>query len=439
MSGLAAAYALRRVGHRVLVLEQRHDFFDVERAGGFRMPPNMSKVFYHWGLETQVRKLAIKSSSVSFRRMESGESLGQHVWDEEVLRETGGDFIFAHHSDLRIFLYNRALDAGARFQANSKVADIDVCSRTVTLESGQTFTADVLIGADGFTGCSRTYLLDGKIENHVRTGMLMYNALIPGEAVRADPELAHFITSDHQVQNVWFGNGTACLVYEIGGNQDLGLHAYAADNGADIEYDVDVEELIEAVQGAESQIVKLAKLAKNISRTPVQESPDMEDWVHDDGPLLLVGDAAHVMPPGSIQSACMGIEDAAVLAKLFSHLLNREQIQSFLYAFQDLRQNRCAGTRMAEMGNVYYMAMQDSDQQRSRDQSFREKAENGLSPISSDSAGTAEAWEGIKEMFGYDAEDEADNWWVEWGILRERAKQTEMDSGLFVQDVRLKR
>jgi salicylate hydroxylase len=152
-------------------------------------------------------------------------------------------------------LYNHALDAGARFQANSKVADIDVCSRTVTLESGQTLTADVLIGADGFTGCSRTYLLDGKIENHVRTGMLMYklrdirfqslafflrgfcnySALIPGEAVRADPELAHFLTSDvsikkvenehfgsswrlvasHQVQNVWFGNGTACLVYEI--------------------------------------------------------------------------------------------------------------------------------------------------------------------------------------------------------------------------------
>lgn len=32
LSGLAAAYALTRVGHRVLVLEMRHDFLDVSTA-----------------------------------------------------------------------------------------------------------------------------------------------------------------------------------------------------------------------------------------------------------------------------------------------------------------------------------------------------------------------------------------------------------------------
>jgi salicylate hydroxylase len=28
----------------------------------------------------------------------------------------------------------------------------------------------------------------------------------------------------------------------------------------------------------------------------------------------------------------------------------------------------------------------------------------------------------LMTIWGYDAEDEADNWWVEWGLLRERAK-----------------
>jgi len=33
-------------------------------------------------------------------------------------------------------------------------------------------------------------------------------------------------------------------------------------------------------------------------------------------------------------------------------------------------------------------------------------------------------WEEIRTTFGYDCEDEADNWWVQWGLLRERAKET---------------
>lgn len=29
---------------------------------------------------------------------------------------------------------------------------------------------------------------------------------------------------------------------------------------------------------------------------PVYDESDLEDWVHDDGPLVLIGDAAHPMP-----------------------------------------------------------------------------------------------------------------------------------------------
>jgi len=138
--------------------------------------------------------------------------------------------------------------------------------------------------------------------------------------------------------------------------------------------------------------------------------------------MLVIGDAAHKMPPGAVQSACMGIEDAAVLAKLFSHLLNHDQIRSFLYAFQDLRKARCEAARVSEMSNLYFMALPDGEQQRGRDNTFKERSLRGLSPLPDESAGASDLWDGIKDLFNYDAEDEADNWWVEWGILRERAK-----------------
>lgn len=36
-------------------------------------------------------------------------------------------------------------------------------------------------------------------------------------------------------------------------------------------------------------------------------------------------------------------------------------------------------------------------------------------------------WEQVKELFGYDPEDQADDWWIKWGLLRERAKDRTRD------------
>jgi hypothetical protein len=79
------------------------------------MPANMSKLFYHWGLEDIISKMGKKSTSVDLQRctylhsshseftadllyqtVESGEWMGTHIWEEEMIQETGGDFIFAH-------------------------------------------------------------------------------------------------------------------------------------------------------------------------------------------------------------------------------------------------------------------------------------------------------------------------------------------------------
>jgi hypothetical protein len=51
----------------------------------------------------------------------------------------------------------------------------------------------------------------------------------------------------------------------------------------------------------------------------------------------------------------MSLEDASVLAKLFSHLRNKEQIPSFMYAFQNLREERCQKNRTLDIGNVLFL------------------------------------------------------------------------------------
>lgn len=132
----------------------------------------------------------------------------------------------------------------------------------------------------------------------------------------------------------------------------------------------------------------------------------------------------------------MAVEDGAVLAKLFSHLRSADQIESFLWAFQDLRQPRINLVYGREVGIIQYMTMPPCEFQAGRDQEMRAKRDAGINVL--DALGDMEEtpqWQEIKEIFGYDAEDEADNWWVEWGLLRERAKGADLEERSLFDDV----
>jgi salicylate hydroxylase len=129
----------------------------------------------------------------------------------------------------------------------------------------------------------------------------------------------------------------------------------------------------------------------------------------------------------------MAIEDSAVLAKLFGHLISADQVTSFLYAFPELRQGRTKSTRVNEMGNIYFMAMPDDAGALQRDEHFKARRDKNLSPLEDESGDASSVWESIKDTWCYDAEDEADDWWVGWGMLRLRSQQTELNFGMELQ------
>lgn len=124
----------------------------------------------------------------------------------------------------------------------------------------------------------------------------------------------------------------------------------------------------------------------------------------------------------------MSLEDASVLAKLFSHLRNEEQIPSFLFAFQNLREERCQKNRALDIGNILFMMEPEGEGTAQRDAMMREKHDQGRNVLSGDDEDSNVAqWDHNRELFGYDAEDEADNWWVQWGLLQERAKASQWE------------
>lgn len=122
----------------------------------------------------------------------------------------------------------------------------------------------------------------------------------------------------------------------------------------------------------------------------------------------------------------MAVEDAAVLGKLFCHLSSRDQISSFLWAYQDIRQGRCAALHQVELGGIYFMTLEDGPEQQARDEGLKARHRAGKNAMSGEDGEEETAqWRDVRATFDYDCEDEADNWWVQWGLLRERAKGPE--------------
>ncbi|KAK7029131.1 6-hydroxynicotinate 3-monooxygenase [Favolaschia claudopus] len=364
VSGLSCAIALRRAGHRVVVVEREKEIGQSDVGRGVRLPPNLSKILYRWNLKSEVSAFAAKSKQIQIYRLDTGDCLGDHYWDDEVLRETQGEFLFGHLADLRKMMYAVAV------RLATTAVSVDPERRAVTLGSGETLTADVVIGADGAFGLVRPMLLN---EQGIQEATKPTIATVPKALVEKDPQSKHFY--EHEVISVFsfFGNNRSAISHPTGGLPCFTFTLYRP-------YDEYESTPPEGMRAA---------LPQSNFKT------------------------------GSIQQYAMGLEDGAVLPKLFSHLATDSQITDFLYAFQELRQPRAQTVLTSETGVIHYMGMPNGLDQEARDQAMQAKHKAGGYLFSGDDE-SAE-WAEIKTVFGYDAEDEADNWWVTWGRLKARS------------------
>ncbi|KAF8650592.1 hypothetical protein AX16_005177 [Volvariella volvacea WC 439] len=424
VGGLACAIALRRVGHRVTVLEKNLTL--EQTMGGSRVPPNLSKILYHWGLKDEMAKISTKSDAIHLllarNPAETGETVGVHHWNEEMLKEVRGDFVSLYHADLRKLLYDVAIDFGVKVRFGACVVAVDPDEPSATLATQEVINADVIIGADGVRGVCRRLLTPRPAG---RLGTLnMYSTTIRREDVLACEELRFLYETPETSMFTWWGNGRFVLIFPIGPNRDIGMCVYGPRDGIEDTWDktVAADGMHAILAPCEPRLRKLAELSQSPVCVNVREYEDLEDWVHDSGRLIIIGEAAHPLPAGAIQLSTMAVEDAAALGRLFCHLKSDEQIPDFLWALQNLRRTRCSAVYRKEAGDLVFMSIPPGEAQEARDSVMRAKRDAGIDALASTN-GFEESpeWEEIKEVFAYDAEDEADNWWQEWGILKERA------------------
>jgi salicylate hydroxylase len=93
---------------------------------------------------------------------------------------------------------------------NSKVVSIDPRAATATLETGERFSGDLIIGADGIKSIVRGAVVGGPTRAPIHTGDSAYRSVIPTAGMLADPDLKGLVESSEMIS--WMGPGESPLL-----------------------------------------------------------------------------------------------------------------------------------------------------------------------------------------------------------------------------------
>lgn len=117
------------------------------------------------------------------------------------------------HADAQRMLYDLALSAGAKVDFGVDVVSVTAGDPKpiVTLGTGQTITADIVIGADGPFSIVRRTAIDMETDLEP-TGMVVYSGTISANKVLKDPVLAPFLQADEVSCDSVFSSMTLTLL-----------------------------------------------------------------------------------------------------------------------------------------------------------------------------------------------------------------------------------
>ncbi|KAG2145434.1 uncharacterized protein EDB93DRAFT_1087020 [Suillus bovinus] len=421
LGGLAAAYCLAQAGHNITILEAASAIGEV--GAGVQASPNVSRLLIRWGLGPRLQELGVKIQALSLKRWENDEVIGWTPFGDLIDKEYGFPFYLLHRADFHRMLHETA-EPYCNIRINSRVVSVDPSKPSVTLASGEVVYADLLIGADGVKSVTREYVVGGPDKPRA-TGDAAYRALIPAEKLLQDDELRPLM--EKMESNIWMGPGGHIVGYTISAKKEFNLvMMHPDDTEGGIESwtaEGNLDKMRETYKGWSTTIQKLLALVPSTLNWRLMDRDPLPSWIHKDGKLALLGDSCHPMLPYRAQGSAMAIEDAAVLGNLFSHCSDRSQIAPLLYAYQSIRYDRATATQKSSSLNRFIFHKPDGPEQEARDREMRAAKEDAVRVARGEKSmytltGNSNQWADKTKsaiQFGYDADEEAEKWWLENG------------------------
>lgn len=165
--------------------------------------------------------------------------------------------------------------------------------------------------------------------------------------------------------------------------------------------------------------------------------PEIENWSDDSHRIVLIGEASYplivspfdaarylysdydTLQPCSTQSCSLSVEAAAVLSTLLSYVRSFDHIPHLVNAYETIRRERSKFLHEVEVTSVMQSMCPPGPEQEARNVEMLKLLHAGQHKWDDDAY--LGIWGQLCQVWAYDAFDAADDWWVQWGVLRERA------------------
>jgi 2-polyprenyl-6-methoxyphenol hydroxylase-like FAD-dependent oxidoreductase len=286
VGGLTLAGMLTRRGATVTVLERAPE---MRQGFGLTMWPNAFLALRQVGGDDMYKAVCDVSQELTRLRYRLGS--GRVVADIDINGTLVKQYGEPGYAVTRIELLQAlASQAGTEVRYGADVIGATT-DGTVTLASGETISADVVIGADG---------VGSKVRQAISP---------PGRPV---PESRRLLGWQGVVPRLLTPSQTEAEVF-FGPTGSSGM--FPLPNGRTYWFFLDPNRERPQIEGWHEAIQTMvgATPAEAMHKDEARDRPADEHW--GDGRVTLLGDAAHAFLPTAGQGACIAIEDAAVLTR----------------------------------------------------------------------------------------------------------------------------
>jgi salicylate hydroxylase len=306
IGGLVAAIALARRGFDVEVLEQQAE--PRELGAGISVFANGARVLSSLGLDEALEPLCSYSTGVQIRSGRSGRLVAELRLGAFHETRFGAKAYTLHRGDLlRVLLETARGTPSVRIQLGQRVSALSQGADAVIVETelGARLNAEVLIGADGIHSVVRREAVGADTPRF--SGEVVWRALVSSHGLKA-------AQTDHHV--LWNGRDRHFLQFPIRRGELLNLGGFVRSDRWQSESWTapgSRQDFADLFADFHPAVRELIDRADDCFVQAIHERDPLPHWWS--GRVVLLGDAAHAMPPHMGQGAGMAIEDALVLAR----------------------------------------------------------------------------------------------------------------------------
>ncbi|GAA6016288.1 hypothetical protein JCM10207_000458 [Rhodosporidiobolus poonsookiae] len=349
IGGLACAIESRLEGHEVLLFEQASNFKALgDNIGLF---PNSGRFVKRWGIFYEVSKACAFPDGLRYYRYDGdfithhrANKQGEAMGAENPFKDA--PLIDTTRYDLHNIMINRARELGVHIRMGARVSKHFEDERSASVEvDGQTYTADIVIGADGVKSRVREGYL-GINDAPLASGYAIFRTAYSADLIRANPVCAHLAPVDEDARSLWIGPDAHFIIGTSKSGKDMHwllTHKDTADVEESWNLPGKVEDALKFVEGWDPvvrAVIETTPPGALIDWKLMFRSP-LPRWVSENGRIGIMGDAAHPFLPTSQQGASQAVEDGVTIAHTLSLAKQRGlPLSTALPAYQTLRYER---------------------------------------------------------------------------------------------------